>query len=126
MEGPRDIEMAPLGEGIVCELESRAYRILKEDGLFSNEAALTDRIRPWTKKLIGPARKDANAEKILSDNLYVIPAVDAADILEIIEGPEPDDYKLGYLYGSLRRLLEDDQLALRGRIRERKRILREQ
>lgn len=113
-----------IDEGIVGELEFQAYQVLRNNPTYKEEIEATDRIKPWMDELMKRAGMESSARELVLNNLYAFPLEDARKIIRCFESGQEEDYKLGYLSGSLKRLLHEDKLALRGRTDERKMFYR--
>jgi hypothetical protein len=107
-------------EGIVSRLEFQAYQTLRNNPDYQKEIEATDRIKPWMSKLMERAGMETSVRAQILDNLYAFPLKDAQNIIRCFESGQTEEYKLGYLSGSLKRLLQEDKLAVRGRVDEMK------
>ena len=107
-------------EGIVSELEFQAYEVLRDMPAYREEIAATDRIKPWMDQLMERAGMESSVREQVLNSLYAFPLQEAQKIICCFESGQTEEYKLGYLSASLKELIQEDKLAVRGRAEEMK------
>ncbi len=114
---------AKIEEAIVSEVTRQFYtNEICRNSLFKSEVEKTEKIKVWIKKDLQLSGMDETKQQRIMEEIFFIP--DADDILEFLNGEvdsdDPEMYKIGYVNGAFRVLMENGDVKLSERYVERK------
>jgi hypothetical protein len=117
--------LANLEEAIVAEVTRQVYEShIRRSAPFDREVSATEVVKGWLDRSMSAQEVDPADRAIVLSEIYVVP--DAEKIVEVLEGevesPDPEMYRLGYVAGALRRLLDEDRVVMAERHAERQKL----
>lgn len=110
------IEEALVSEAVKMVIDE----YLKNDHFFDKEIKQVETIKKWLKQLLTENGYPEERKNTFLEELYSFHCVE--DIIEVLEGNENDDYKLGFLHAYIDDMIKNDEVVLRERKEERDKL----
>ncbi len=121
--------LVEIEEAIIAKVVRKFYEEeIRNNPLFADEVLKTDKVKDWIKKSMQMRDWDENKSQFMLDEIYSMPESDK--MLEVLEkkdfkgykGKNLEEFKIGYVDGCLKRLIEKDKVVLSERYREREKL----
>jgi hypothetical protein len=110
------IEEALVSEAVKMVIDE----YFKSDHCFSKEIKQVETIKKWLNRLLTENGYSEEKRNIFLEELYSLHCIE--DIIEVLEGNENDDYKLGFLHAYVDDMLKNGEVILQERKEERDKL----
>lgn len=115
------VYFANIEEALVAEAVQTFFnQYLRKNPQFTDEIKKTDFVKNWLVKFYDYAGVPKEKQKEFLDSVYSFPDVD--DLIERLNGNDNEEFKFGFLDGYLGAMFENDDVVMRERMDERKKL----
>ena len=115
------VYFADIEEALVAEAVQTFFnQYLRKNPQFTDEIKKTDFVKSWLSKFYDYAGVPKEKQKEFLDSVYSFPDVD--DLIERLNGNDNEEFKFGFLDGYLKAMFENDDVVMRERMDERKKL----
>ncbi|MCK9379160.1 MAG: hypothetical protein M0P97_03385 [Candidatus Moranbacteria bacterium] len=115
------VYFANIEEALIAEaVQDFVNQYLRKNPQFVDEIKKTDFVKNWLGKFYDYADVPKEKQKEFLDSVYSFPDID--NLIERLNGNDNEEFKFGFLNGYLRTMFENDDVVMRERMDERKKL----
>lgn len=117
----KTVYFADIEEALIAEAVQTFFNeYLRKNTQFTEEIKKTDFVKNWLGKFYDYAGVPKEKQNEFLDSIYSFPDVD--DLIERLNGNDNEEFKFGFLDGYIKAMLENDDVVIRERMDERKKL----
>ncbi len=117
----KTVYFAEIEEALVAEAVKTFFnQYLRNNPQFAEEVRKTEFVKNWLGKFYDYAGVLKEKQEEILFNIYSFPGID--DLIERLNGTDNEEFKFGYLDGYIGEMLENDDVVMRERADERKKL----